>query len=183
MNVNVTNVFVKSNRLELCDRHIDRWHNHAPGNCDEKRWHWRESVKFHISRWYVTLERWSVTSDGVICHISKCDQLHNYGPIVLDTFFCDSSHCNVTKPHMRLLRCMIGECKGSTTGFAKCGRRRTVLPLSDPTSGPKICSAARMSALVTGQLGSWLVVTIFRKCFVRGRPILICSSRARTALR
>ena len=96
MNVNVTNVFVKSNRLELCDRHIDRWHNHAPGNCDEKRWHWRENVKFHISRWYVTFERWSVTSDGVICHISKCDKSHNNGPIVLDTFFCDSSHCNVT---------------------------------------------------------------------------------------
>ena len=36
----------------------------------------------------------------------------------------------------------------------QCGGRRTVFPFSPPTSGPKMSSAAWMSSLVMGQLGS-----------------------------
>ena len=59
--------------------------------------------------------------------------------------------------------------------------RCTVFPLRDPTSGPNMCSAARISSRVIGQLGSNLLSTILMNAFVLGLPILFCISRASTA--
>jgi hypothetical protein len=58
---------------------------------------------------------------------------------------------------------------------------RVVFPLSDPTLGPKMSSAATMSSFVTGQLRSccsWMTRVYVR---VLGLPIMFCSLRANTA--
>ena len=49
---------------------------------------------------------------------------------------------------------------------------RTVLPLSIPTTGPNIFSAATMSARETGQLGSRFLSTISMNSRVLGRPTI-----------
>ena len=58
---------------------------------------------------------------------------------------------------------------------------RTVLPLSEPMSGPKMCSAAMISSRVMGQFGSSLLSMILMKSLVLGRPIVFCILRAKTA--
>ena len=58
---------------------------------------------------------------------------------------------------------------------------RTVFPFRDPTSGPNILSAFRMSSRVTGQLGMRLSPTIFMNSADVGRPINFWTFRARTA--
>ena len=50
--------------------------------------------------------------------------------------------------------------------------RRTVFPFKLPTSGPKICSAVKMSCLVIGQFGKRLRSTISMNCRVLGRPMV-----------
>ena len=59
--------------------------------------------------------------------------------------------------------------------------RCTVFPFSEPTSGPKICSAAIMSSRVIGQFGNRLFSTILMNVRVLGRPIIFCIFRASTA--
>jgi hypothetical protein len=49
---------------------------------------------------------------------------------------------------------------------------RTVFPLSDPTSGPNIRSAAIMSSHVTGQLANNFLSTMDRNVFVLGLSII-----------
>ena len=61
------------------------------------------------------------------------------------------------------------------------GVLRTVFPFNDPTSGPKIRSAARMSARVTGQLGSRFPSMMDRNVLVLGLPIIFCILRANLA--
>ena len=63
----------------------------------------------------------------------------------------------------------------------RCGDCRTVFPFSPPTSGPKISSAAWMSSLVMGQLGSRFLEAIFINSPAVGFPILICSFLAARA--
>ena len=57
----------------------------------------------------------------------------------------------------------------------------TVLPFRLPVSGPKIVSAFTMSAVVTGQFGSWFRVTNRMKSLVDGRPITFWMKRAFSA--
>ena len=64
---------------------------------------------------------------------------------------------------------------------AACGARRTVLPCRDPTSGPKMSSAAMMSCRVTGQLARSFPSTSRSSSFVLGRPIMIWSFLATVA--
>ena len=62
--------------------------------------------------------------------------------------------------------------------FTRHGLCQTVFPLREPRSGPKMCSAARMSCLVMGQLGMRLLSTKCRKSCVLGHPIIHCILRA-----
>ena len=61
------------------------------------------------------------------------------------------------------------------------GLLHVVLPLRDPISGPNMCSAASTSPGVTGQFISPLLLRAAIKVPVLGLPIMICSSRARSA--
>ena len=58
---------------------------------------------------------------------------------------------------------------------------RTVLPMSDPTSGPNIRSAAMMSSRLTGQFWNKFLSTMPRNVLVLGLPMIFCTFRASTA--
>ena len=78
----------------------------------------------------------------------------------LTFWYCLSIPCGIASRHVS----------------TQCGGHRTVFPFSPPTSGPKMSSAAQMSSLVMGQLGSRFLEAIFINSQAVGFPILIVVS-------
>ena len=71
--------------------------------------------------------------------------------------------------HTMIVAGMLEVCTFTGHGF-----HWTVFPLRESRSGPIMCSAARMSCWVMGQLGMRLLSTKWRKSHVLGRLIIHC---------